>query len=171
MNRPSYLMEPEDVFKVCITSSRDATLALLAKVKKVTNWCIKKEYWIIVGDAEGGDDIVIAYCNLVKYERITVWGAKGFMKRGTTCGINRITYASYLKRDEIEAANCDLCVAVWNGYSKGTKYTFDFAKRLGKQVKMFNMKKDYHQSIDKFNRDGGGRTSGINEFVKPRRRA
>ena len=34
----------------------------------------------------------------------------------------------------VEAA--DLVVAFWNGHSSGTKYTIDYAKRLGKPVRI-----------------------------------
>lgn len=31
---------------------------------------------------------------------------------------------------------CDLLIAFWDGKSKGTKYTIDYARREGKQVKI-----------------------------------
>ena len=135
------MSEPDDVVKVCLTSSRDATPKLLAKVKQVTKWCIKNSHWIIVGDAEGGDAAVIAYCNLVKYERITVWGAEGRLKRGMSCGINRVTYAGYLKRDEITVAQCHAYIVILQGNrSVRLNHTLEFAKQLGKQIRVFKIK-------------------------------
>jgi hypothetical protein len=37
-------------------------------------------------------------------------------------------------RDRLMAQRCDPCVAVWNGRSRGTKATFEYARRLGKRV-------------------------------------
>ena len=37
-------------------------------------------------------------------------------------------------RDCLMAQRCDLCVAVWNGRSHGTKATFEYARRLGTRV-------------------------------------
>jgi hypothetical protein len=37
-------------------------------------------------------------------------------------------------RDRLMAQRCDLCVAVWNGRSRGTNATFESARRLGKRV-------------------------------------
>lgn len=39
-----------------------------------------------------------------------------------------------LKRDEDLVAYCDIVVAFWDGKSNGTKYTIDFAAKLGVPV-------------------------------------
>jgi hypothetical protein len=41
---------------------------------------------------------------------------------------------AYAVRDRLMAQGCDFCVAVWNGRSRGTKATFEYARRLGKRV-------------------------------------
>lgn len=39
-----------------------------------------------------------------------------------------------LIRDEEMVEFADVTIAFWNGKSRGTKYTFDFAKKLGRKV-------------------------------------
>ena len=51
-------------------------------------------------------------------------------------------YAKYAKRaplirNQEIVLNSDIVIAIWDGSSRGTKYTIDFAKRIGKQVKVF----------------------------------
>ena len=40
----------------------------------------------------------------------------------------------YHHRNRLIAEACDHLVAFWNGHSTGTKYTIDYARRLGKPV-------------------------------------
>lgn len=37
-------------------------------------------------------------------------------------------------RNRLIAENCDIVIAFWDGRSSGTKYTIDYATRLGKKV-------------------------------------
>lgn len=39
-----------------------------------------------------------------------------------------------LVRDEEMAEFCDVVICFWNGKSRGTRYTFDYAKKLGRKV-------------------------------------
>lgn len=53
--------------------------------------------------------------------------------------IIRPDYARYgryapLKRNEMIVEASDLIVAVWDGKSRGTRYTMDYANRLGKRL-------------------------------------
>lgn len=41
-----------------------------------------------------------------------------------------------LKRDEDLVAYCDIVAAFWDGKSSGTKYTIEFAKKLGVPVRL-----------------------------------
>lgn len=34
----------------------------------------------------------------------------------------------------------DLIVAIWNGKSKGTKFTIDYARKMNKEVRVFTKK-------------------------------
>ena len=40
----------------------------------------------------------------------------------------------YHHRNRLIAEACDHLIAFWNGHSTGTKYTIDYAKRIGKPV-------------------------------------
>jgi predicted Rossmann fold nucleotide-binding protein DprA/Smf involved in DNA uptake len=40
----------------------------------------------------------------------------------------------YHHRNRLIAEACDHLVAFWNGHSTGTKYTIDYARRIGKPV-------------------------------------
>ncbi|WP_040197993.1 SLOG family protein [Candidatus Soleaferrea massiliensis] len=42
--------------------------------------------------------------------------------------------AAPLKRNELIVQNCDLLIAVWDGKSKGTAYTIQYAQKIGKEV-------------------------------------
>lgn len=41
-----------------------------------------------------------------------------------------------LVRNKLIIENCDCVLAFWNGTSRGTKFTIDYAKKLGKPVKI-----------------------------------
>ncbi len=41
-----------------------------------------------------------------------------------------------LVRNRLIAEHCDLLLAFWDGKSHGTKYTIDYAKKLGKTIKI-----------------------------------
>ena len=41
---------------------------------------------------------------------------------------------NYLERDREMVNNCDEVIVFWDGISRGTKYTINYAKRKGKRV-------------------------------------
>ena len=43
-----------------------------------------------------------------------------------------------LERNKLIVDNCDCLLALWDGASRGTKYTIDLAVRKGKPVKIYN---------------------------------
>ena len=43
-----------------------------------------------------------------------------------------------LERNKQIVAECDCLLAFWDGTSRGTKYTIDLAKKMGKPVKIIN---------------------------------
>ena len=43
-----------------------------------------------------------------------------------------------LERNKLIVDNCDCLLALWDGVSRGTKYTIDLAVRKGKPVKIYN---------------------------------
>jgi len=120
--------------KVLITGSRQATPAMLAKVEEVVVWVKRQGYALLVGDAPGVDAHV-RVCAEALSVPTTVYGAYGKL-RGRRRGDEQVIVVpeEYMVRDRLMAQRCDLCVAVWNGRSRGTKATFESARRLGKRV-------------------------------------
>lgn len=120
--------------KVLITGSRQATPAMLAKVEAVVVWVKRQGCALLVGDAPGVDAHV-RVCAEALSVPITVYGAYGRL-RGRRRSQEQVVVVpeAYAVRDRLMAQACDLCVAVWNGRSQGTRSTFEYARRLGKRV-------------------------------------
>ena len=127
--------------KILITGSRDASPQMIKKAEKIASWCMKKSYYIICGDASGIDTAVIRTASSKKYKFITVCGAKGYQKVMTPYGENWFTIGSYPERDAIMAFWCDMCFAIWNGRSNGTRITFTDSKNYGRPTVVFDYRK------------------------------
>lgn len=67
-------------------------------------------------------------------------GARWARKRGIETRVfepNHKKYKhAYHHRNRLIAEACDFVVAFWDGNSTGTKYTIDYARRIGKPVKI-----------------------------------
>jgi hypothetical protein len=117
--------------KVLMTGSRQA---MLAKVEDVVLWVKRQGYALMVGDAPGVDAHARVCADALGVPT-TVFRAYGRLR-----GRRRAHEAVILipeddrVRDRLMAPRCDLCVAVWNGRSRGTKDTLEYAQRLGKLV-------------------------------------
>ncbi len=86
---------------------------------------------IVVGDASGIDEVVMQECHRLGVA-CTVVGAYSRLRRRTpSCKVVQ-RRSSYIQRDKYMAKQCDSCLAIWNGSSRGTKATYDFAVELGK---------------------------------------
>jgi hypothetical protein len=120
--------------KVLITGSRQATPAMLAKVEEVVLWVKRQGSVLLVGDAPGVDAHV-RVCAEALSVPTTVYGAYGRL-RGPRRSHEQVVVVpeAYVVRDRLMAQACDLCVAVWNGRARGTRATFESARRLGKRV-------------------------------------
>lgn len=44
-----------------------------------------------------------------------------------------------IRRNELIVADCDILLAFWDGKSKGTKYTIDYARKKGKEVQVVHI--------------------------------
>jgi hypothetical protein len=119
---------------VLMTGSRQATPAMPAKVEEVVLWVKRQGYALLVGDAPGVDAHV-RVCAEVLGVPTAVYGAYG-KRRGRQRANEQVVVIpeDVRTRDRLMAQRCDLCVAVWNGRSRGTKDTFESARRLGKRV-------------------------------------
>ena len=122
--------------KVLITGSRDAGSVMRIKAEQIVSFALESGHSIIVGDAPGVDRFVRIACAAAKVP-VTVYGAYRTIREpniGANTETRMLCEGSYPERDRIMAAACDMCVAIWNGRSRGTEITFKAARKLGKRV-------------------------------------
>jgi len=117
--------------KLLITGSRNISEAGLAFARRAVQRAHQLDYEVIVGDASGVDEAVMQECHRLGVT-CTVVGAYNRLRRRTpSCKVIQ-HQGSYIQRDRYMAEQCSMCLAVWNGESRGTKATYDFAVELGK---------------------------------------
>ena len=132
--------------KLLITGSRRASRAMLAYASRLVDRAHQQGWSIIVGDADGVDTAVIERCDALGVS-VEVHGGKGKMRRTTKTGTNIAHPEGFLDRDAIMARECTCCAAVWNGHSRGTRFTFDAVKALGKQTWVVDFSKPEGQRL------------------------
>jgi predicted Rossmann fold nucleotide-binding protein DprA/Smf involved in DNA uptake len=119
---------------VLITGSREATEPMLAKAREVVRWCQHEDHAILCGDACGIDAEVRKTAAALGV-LIFVYGAYGTIRGPCYAHEQPSTVAgNYLDRDRVMARQCDLCIAIWNGRSRGTEATARYARQAGKRV-------------------------------------
>lgn len=110
---------------VLITGSRKLTDVEL--VFKVLNKELKEGDVIIHGGAKGADSIAQAYCH----------------EKGITEIVMRPLYPSkkeyYLHRNAEMIGMCEKVIAFWDGASRGTQFTINYAKQRGFDVKVIKI--------------------------------
>ncbi len=107
---------------------------MLDYARRVVERAYKQEWMIIVGDASGVDAAVIDHAYAIGAVHV-VYGLK--QPRHTSPGMGWVSVeGDYLARDRQMAQDCDRAIALFNCASKtrGTVYTFNHAKKLGKQA-------------------------------------
>ena len=115
--------------KTLITGSRNASGRLLMIVQQYIMAHKDDEY--IVGDADGVDNITILACDSVQ-AKVTVYGANNKMRHSTRFGNNVPMSCVYSERDKFMVERApDVCIAFWDGQSKGTLATARYAKQRG----------------------------------------
>lgn len=88
---------------------------------------IKKDDTIIHGGAMGIDCIAEAWCktNKIKSKIITpIFPSKP---------------EYYLHRNAEMVGMCERCIAFWDGKSRGTKFTFQYARKRGLNTEVFDL--------------------------------
>jgi len=78
---------------------------------------------IISGGASGIDTLAELYADRGKLSKLILRPK-----------YNRYGRLAPLKRNEQMVELCDTALIIWDGYSRGTKYTLDYAKKVGKKV-------------------------------------
>lgn len=110
-------------------------------IPKIVSNLIKSNAEIIVGDAPGVDRLVVYEAVRQNYGQcVTVVGAYGKC-RNTYCigkvkGIITLS-TTYLARNLYMIGLANECIAIWDGYSRGTKFTFESAQKAGLPVKVY----------------------------------
>ena len=125
--------------KLLICGSRHAT-----KGMKATAWAAvrraKELGWeIIVGDAPGVDRAVIEAC--IEYD-VPCHAYGIHIRRRYIAGVPYIKLNvpgdwpknPYLFRDKVMVEMADFVYAIWNHESRGTRWTYDYARQAGKEA-------------------------------------
>ncbi len=124
------------MYKLLITGSRKAQPIMQAVALKAVSRAKVHRWSIIVGDASGIDLCVQFNCCWL-HVPFAVYGITP-APRNICCDVHRALYTQvdgdYLARDRHMVELADRVFAIWNGESRGTKYTYDYAVRLGKQA-------------------------------------
>ncbi len=112
---------------VLVTGSRNITN--IDYVFNILNKNINKyKDTVVHGGAKGADSVVEAWCRQNNVKSIVV----------------RPIYPSkkeyYLHRNAEMVGMCDKCLAFWDEKSRGTKFTFQYAKKRNKQVDVFTLR-------------------------------
>ena len=109
--------------KVAVIGSRTfADYSLLEKKLDTVPFPITE---VVSGGARGADRFSIKYAK----KRDKAW--KEFLPD------HKKYRHPYHHRNRLIAEYCDVLIAFWDGHSTGTKYTIEYARRIGKPVHIF----------------------------------
>ena len=85
---------------------------------------------IISGGAAGVDTLAEEYADKKRISKLILRPQYALYRRGAP-----------LKRNEIMVDICDKVLVFWDGISKGTKYTIDYAKAISKEIEVIIVEK------------------------------
>jgi hypothetical protein len=121
---------------VVITGSRSITHS--ENIPLLIDSLIKRGVEVVVGDAPGVDRLVVAGAVKRGYgQHVTVVGAHSRCRNEfATDKVGRVIRLSstYLARNLYMVGLARECFAIWDGKSRGTKFTFETAKKAGLEV-------------------------------------
>ena len=106
--------------KVAVIGSRNLTNVEISK------YIPENTEEIISGGARGIDTLAEAWADKNGISKIIIKPEYEKFKRGAP-----------LKRNEKIVELADIIIALWDGKSRGTKFTIDYAKKLKKEVKVY----------------------------------
>jgi predicted Rossmann fold nucleotide-binding protein DprA/Smf involved in DNA uptake len=81
---------------------------------------------LVSGGAKGIDTLAEAWADSMNIPKLII--KPEYHKYGK---------AAPIKRNETIVAFSDIIIAIWDGKSRGTKYVIEYAKRLGKPIKVY----------------------------------
>lgn len=123
--------------RVLFSGSREATQVMKERARAGVRWAMANGHTVIVGDADGIDQTVITACDVLGVP-VTVYGAKGMMRNKTTRYTNIALDCGYYERDRVMCYEADVLYALWNGHSRGTRYTYEFMRNIIKPASLIN---------------------------------
>ena len=83
----------------------------------------KETTMIIAGGADGIDTLAEKYADEKRLSKLILRPDYDLYGKGAP-----------LKRNEKMVELCDMALVIWDGRSKGTKYTLNYAEKIGKKV-------------------------------------
>jgi len=113
--------------KVLITGSR--SIKFIVYVCNILDKEIADGDVVIQGGADGVDSLVLDWCNKFCKKDIS-WL--------TFEPIKKYNPNYYLHRNAEMIGLCDRVIAIWDGKSRGTKFTIDYAKARHKPIIIYN---------------------------------
>ncbi len=101
---------------------------LIAGSRSITNFNLEDHIpagveLIISGGAKGIDTLAEQYADAHGIEKLVIRPQYERFGRGAP-----------IKRNEEMVDACDTVLAIWDGESKGTKYTLNYARKKGKEI-------------------------------------
>lgn len=138
-------------YKLLITGSRKASKPMLELARRTVLRAKELGWSIIVGDAFGVDQQVVFACirHNVGFECYGITDKARNFQDNYYMIVHWETIATYTKvdgdylaRDRHMVSLCDRCFAIWNGESRGTKYTYDYARNFPKPADIRSFKLD-----------------------------
>lgn len=128
--------------RVLICGSRDASPFMLDIAHYAVQRAKVKRLIVTVGDASGVDAQVVQSCidldvpfvcfGITPVPRIKDLVIENYIQVHPYG--QRSWIYGYLQRDKVMVNCSDTVFGIWNGVSRGTKYTCDYAEKLGKEV-------------------------------------
>jgi len=120
----------ESVQKLAIVGSRSITdRNFVRRILNYYKFIFGNPIKVISGGAKGIDTIGEEWANSLDIE--TQIFLPDWDKYGKSAG--------FIRNEDI-IKNCDVCLAIWDGESNGTKNDFDLCEKYNKELLIFNMK-------------------------------
>ncbi len=116
-----------------ITGSRIISARGIEYARTVVKRAKQLGWSITVGDAPGIDTVVIETCNDLNVQ-VAVYGAYNTHRNRSIRGGNVALDMNYTQRDLHMVGKCDICMAIWNGKSRGAKATYVAVASTGKKA-------------------------------------
>ncbi|MCD6492753.1 MAG: hypothetical protein J7K36_02985 [Archaeoglobaceae archaeon] len=132
------------------------------EVLKSIDKIISQEFEILIGDANGVDKLVQYYCLEKQYFNVTVYSIfdKPRNKASEKFGFKKILVDPTIKKevekqkqkDEAMTKDCNYCLIIWDGKSKGSYSNILRAIELKKKTKVFLTPKNKFLELKKINK-------------------